>query len=62
MSLQVMLETKINQFVEEVCNKDLNDEYNGYYYPQLVEDMVKAAAIVFDASFKAQDYQARSGI
>ncbi len=49
------LEKKMDDFINEIAEKELN-EYEGYYHPELAEQMAEAAAQVFDASFMAQEY------
>ena len=49
------LEKKINEFIEDVSQKG---SYDGYYHPELAEQMATAAAQVFDATFMAQAYNA----
>lgn len=50
---KALLEKAIQQFIEKTCE---DAPVQGYYYPELAEQMADAAAAVYDASFKAQEY------
>lgn len=47
------LEKAISNWIEATCE---DAPVQGYYYPELAEQMAEAAAAVYDASFKSQEY------
>ena len=53
--LRASLEGKIEEWINQICEEHSN-ESGGYYHPGLSHQMAVAAAIVFDASFDAQEF------
>lgn len=49
------LEQLIDDWVQQIAEKEQN-EYDGYYCPELVALMAQAAAAVFDAQFLGQRF------
>jgi hypothetical protein len=48
------LKTRIDQFLEDCDEADSNHEF---VYPQLADDMAKAAALVYDACQAGQKFE-----
>jgi len=55
--MNTQLFAKLEAAIEEVILDNCECDYwRGYIYPQLSNDMAKAAALVFDASMEGQKF------